>query len=133
MTTMTPCREWQNTNGEGYARVKVDGKWKQGSRHLIERVEGRSLAPDEHVMHLCDNPACIRYDHLRVGTRSDNMLDMEAKGRGRSAWTHCIHGHEFTEENTGRQTINGRAYRYCRECKRARGRAQYALMTGKKW
>ena len=35
------------------------------------------------VMHICDNPACFRYDHLRVGTQIDNIHDMFAKGRGR--------------------------------------------------
>jgi HNH endonuclease len=33
------------------------------------------------VMHLCDNPPCYRYDHLRLGTNADNMADMVAKGR----------------------------------------------------
>lgn len=33
-------------------------------------------------MHLCDNPPCFRFDHLRLGTHAENLADMRAKGRG---------------------------------------------------
>ena len=33
------------------------------------------------VLHRCDTPACVRPDHLFLGTAADNIADMFAKGR----------------------------------------------------
>jgi hypothetical protein len=34
------------------------------------------------VLHKCDNPSCIRPDHLYVGTPKQNAADRDSRGRG---------------------------------------------------
>jgi len=40
------------------------------------------------VLHKCDNPRCVDYLHLFLGTRRDNHLDKVAKGRSNRGMRH---------------------------------------------
>ena len=67
-------------NKLGYPQTKVNGKISSLSRALYEEVFG--LIPHGLlVRHLCNNPACINLDHLKIGTPADNNADMVAAGR----------------------------------------------------
>ena len=37
--------------------------------------------PQLHVLHHCDNPLCVRFPHLFLGTDKDNHQDRAKKGR----------------------------------------------------
>ena len=74
------------------------------------------------VRHRCDNPPCVNPEHLLLGTNSDNMKDMYARGRNGSSTkkrTHCFRGHSFDEFGVyERKKKNGKTDRTCRECQR---------------
>ncbi|HEC64706.1 MAG TPA: hypothetical protein ENI23_05400 [bacterium] len=116
------CWEWQGAKGSfGYGLVKIDQKNFPTHRIAFALANGR--APKLSVLHSCDNPPCVRPDHLWEGTQTDNMKDALAKGRLHMVGdfhrrkTHCSRGHPFDGSNTIRyQKKNGVLERKCREC-----------------
>ncbi len=74
----------------------------------------------EVVMHSCDNGLCCNPAHLKFGTTQENLKDAAAKGSYQyheSHYRHCKHGHEFTPENTRKDS---RGFRQCRTCEKLR-------------
>lgn len=76
---------------DGYSRIATnrgyvhyDIKKHTGKAHRVkwEQETGDLLAPTDVIMHICDNPGCINFDHLRKGTQYDNIHDMINKHRG---------------------------------------------------
>lgn len=39
------------------------------------------LSPTDHVLHQCDNPKCVRPDHLAIGDHAQNMKEKAIRGR----------------------------------------------------
>jgi hypothetical protein len=75
------CWEWRgNLDAKGYGRFGVDYRIVAAHRfsYKISKGEPGKL----YVCHKCDNPCCVRPDHLFLGTYDDNMRDMREKGRG---------------------------------------------------
>jgi hypothetical protein len=72
-------------NGYGFFRVrgyKGGGSSRMAHRCIYEMLHG-PIPAGMVVMHTCDTPACVRPEHLRLGTSRDNFADMIAKGRGK--------------------------------------------------
>ena len=82
------CWEWTGyRNHAGYG-VQNTGRGRKGRKtHLAHRIafilSGGELTDDNaFVLHSCDNPPCCNPAHLRAGTRLDNAIDREVRGRG---------------------------------------------------
>jgi hypothetical protein len=52
-----------------------------GAHRVAFEAAYRPLVTGEWVLHRCDNPACVRPDHLFIGDQPLNMADMSLKGR----------------------------------------------------
>lgn len=89
------CWEWLGTPSQLYGSFRVRGQQRKAHRISYELAYGR--IPDGMVvMHLCDNPRCVRPEHLCAGTQRDNVLDMDAKKRRRNLNSQkilCHRGH----------------------------------------
>ena len=77
---VTGCINWTGTAVRGYGRIRVGPREVLTHRLAFELARGPIPAGLE-VLHRCDNPSCMNPEHLRVGTHTDNMRDMAAKGR----------------------------------------------------
>ena len=118
----TPCRVWPGkVNRDGYGREWWQGRWHMAHRRAYERAFGPIPAGLE-IDHLCRNKVCINADHLEAVTRAENM-HRQPRIAARMAQTHCLHGHEYTPENT---RMDARGCRSCRACHNARERARKA-------
>jgi len=69
------------TNKFGYGRAQMAPRVTVLAHRLSWIINVGPLADNECVLHHCDNPPCVRPDHLFKGDRGDNIRDMCAKGR----------------------------------------------------
>lgn len=75
------CWTWTgHADRDGYGRIMVDGRLVRTHRLSYEIAYGR-IPDGMFVCHTCDNPRCVRPDHLWLGTHQDNVTDMVNKGR----------------------------------------------------
>lgn len=75
------CWIWTAGRSEyGYGRLFFRGKARKAHRVAYELTHG-PIPTGLFVCHACDNPACVRPDHLWLGTNQDNLVDASRKGR----------------------------------------------------
>ena len=75
------CWLWlANKTLKGYGQFSFNSHSYMAHRVSYQFVYGR-IARKLFVCHACDNPTCVRPDHLFAGTHQDNIDDMMKKGR----------------------------------------------------
>jgi len=76
------CWLWTGwTNGMGYGLIGTSGKPHTLAHRLSWVIHRGPIHQGLFVLHKCDTTACVKPDHLWLGTQLDNMRDMRAKGR----------------------------------------------------
>lgn len=115
------CWEWKLASHK-YGYLNSGGKSWRAHRFSYMLTSGKQIPDGMFICHKCDNPRCVRPDHLFLGTRTDNMRDMSAKRRGlqqRVRSLYCRAGHLQTPQN-----VDGKARRCCECIKIYRARAK---------
>lgn len=116
------CWYWTGAkNNRGYGNVRIASKYLLA--HRVSYAIAYGIPDDMNVLHKCDNPACVRPNHLFLGTHQDNMDDMVAKGRAKAgpipranaAKTHCKRDHPLSGDNL---YVTPKGERQCRICRK---------------
>lgn len=107
------CWMWHGPiDRHGYGKIHSGSR--QNSVHLrahrVAYALFKGLIPEGLTIdHLCRNRLCCNPFHLEAVTAAENVRRGRNNNREK---THCIHGHEFSEENT--YLWHGK--RRCRRC-----------------
>lgn len=102
----------------GYGCFKINGRRTVAHRAAWEVTNG-SIPAGKLICHRCDNPPCVRPDHLFLGTYGDNVADCVAKDRrskivGDEHWSH-INAHRIARGQAhGLARLTDDAVRYIR-------------------
>lgn len=136
------CHEWIGNRNVGHhygliyedaAEAAAAGRPKRAlyaHRVAYELAYGPLPADSRHfhVHHTCGNRGCVNPEHLRLMGIWEHTLEHGTTGPAKNAVkTHCVHGHEFTPENTYRRSGGGRK---CKTCSLAN--AAYLFYVGRK-
>lgn len=119
------CWPWKGSQRRGgYGRVRIAGRDFAAHRVAYEMEIG-AIPEGLELDHLCRNRLCVRPSHLEPVTGQVNTLRGETLAAENAAKQRCIHGHEFTPENT---YWRGTGHRTCRTCQRDAMRRKRAVL-----
>jgi hypothetical protein len=69
------------TDGKGYGSFTPRTNHKMTAHRMSWVLTHGSIGKGYSVLHRCDNPLCVRPNHLFLGTQADNIADMVEKKR----------------------------------------------------
>ena len=96
---------WDGTYTSAYKQ-----RWVYPHRFIFAEING-PIPEGMEINHLCRTRNCVRPEHLELVSRAQNARHRQVK-------THCIHGHEYSAENT--RYYGG--HRVCVTCRKSRRR-----------
>lgn len=76
------CWIWTGAKDSGgYGVCTIGGKNYNTHRLAWEWSNGKKIPPGQVLLHSCDNPSCVRSEHLNPGTQISNVEDRVKKNR----------------------------------------------------
>lgn len=112
------CWVWTGSQ-RGPTKIKYGSCWwngkLQGAHRVSWQINRGEIPPRLCVLHKCDFPLCVKPNHLFIGTKQDNAIDMFRKKRVSRAG-----------ENNGRSKLTWKQVRQIRK-RYANGETQPAL------
>jgi hypothetical protein len=99
-TLRTRCMEWTaSRHPDGYGQFWDGTRLMSSHRWIWQRWVG-PIPEGMQVDHRCENTACQNVRHMKVTTPWENNRRGNSAAALAARKTHCVHGHEFTPENT---------------------------------
>lgn len=84
--TSGDCHVWVATpDKDGYGTIKI-ARSSYRAHRIAYKLSANIDPGDLMVCHTCDNPPCVRPEHLFLGTGFDNQRDKWNKGRQNEAF-----------------------------------------------
>ncbi len=98
------CWLWTGRLGSsGYGQFKVFGEMMSAHRFAYTLYSG-PIPDGLHILHSCDNKICVNPEHLRAGTRSENIKEAVERGQLPSGKSHIWFG-KRGESRTNAQPV----------------------------
>lgn len=118
-----PCWIWTAGGiSKGYGSFDVSKVKKVlAHRWAYQQVYG-SITEGLVIDHLCRNRRCVNPSHLEEVTNEENLRRGAGYGLQNGMRDHCIHGHQYTPENSYYSPKRGEIR--CRQCAKERATAR---------
>lgn len=96
-----------------YGTLWINGKSREYCHRISYIIHNGKIPSGLQLDHLCRNTLCCNPKHLEAVSCRENVLRGIGPAAVRAKATHCVHGHEFSENNT---KISKSGHRICISC-----------------